>query len=119
MNSHTKRTPSNLIYAITCKKCGIQYIGQTMLRLRDRFEGHFGDVNHARQEKNVGRHYSKPGHQGVDDMTISVLEFIKNPPRSEQAVTIRNRVERNWTNLFRCLAPRGLNMENPKEYRKK
>jgi len=108
---------SNLIYAITCKRCGLQYVGQTLLRLRDRFAGHFGDIDNSRQEKSIGRHFSDAHHQGVDDMTISVLEFIKNPPRSEQAVTIRNRVERNWTHLFRSLAPRGLNMENPKEYK--
>ena len=110
---------SNLIYAITCKRCKLQYVGQTLLRLRDRFTGHFGDINNSRQEKSVSRHFSQQGHQGVDDMQISVLEFIKNPPRSPQAVTIRNRVEMNWIHLFRSLAPRGLNMENPKEYIKK
>lgn len=52
------------------------------------------------------------------DMIISVLEFIKKTPRSEEVVSIRNRVERNWTHLFHSLAPRGLNMENPKEYRR-
>ena len=99
--------------------CNLQYVGQTLLRLRDRFTGHFGDVNNSRQEKSIGRQFSQQGHQGVDDMRISVLEFIKNPPRSPQAVTIRNRVESNWIHLFHSLAPRGLNMENPKEYKKK
>ena len=28
---------SNLIYCITCNKCGMQYVGQTMRRLRNRF----------------------------------------------------------------------------------
>ena len=32
---------SILIYAITCKRCNLQYVGQTLLRLRDRFTGHF------------------------------------------------------------------------------
>ena len=54
-------------------------------------------------------------HHGFKDMTINILEFIKAPPRSPQAIPIRNRVERNWTHLLRCLAPHGLNMENPKE----
>ena len=101
-----------------CKWCKLQYVGQTLLGIRDRFSGHFGDIEHAKQEKSIGRHFSKAGHQGANDMIISVLEFIKSPPRSEQAVSIRNRVERNWTHLFRSLAPRGLNMENPKEYKK-
>ena len=57
---------SNLIYAITCKRCGLQYVGQTMLQLGDRFTGHFGDINNSRQEKTIGRHFSQHGHQGVD-----------------------------------------------------
>jgi len=92
-------------------------VGQTLLRLRDRFAGHFGDIDNSRQEKSIGRHFSSSDHQGADDMIITVLEFIKSPPRSLQAVTIRNRVELNWTHLFRSLAPHGLNMENPKEYK--
>ena len=42
---------SNVIYAITCKRCGIQYVGQTLLRLKDRFVGHFGDINNCSKKK--------------------------------------------------------------------
>ena len=50
-------------------------------------------------------------------MEITVLEFIKAPPKSPKAIIVRNRVEKNWTHLLRTLAPQGLNMENPKEYK--
>ena len=121
VHSHTKThhcmkniscRSSNLIYAITCQRCGLQYVGQTRLRLRDRFAGHFGDIENSRQEKSISRHFSDANHLGVDDMIITVLEFIKSPPRSQQAVTIRNRVELNWTHLIRSLAPNELSMEN-------
>ena len=108
---------SNLVYAITCKRCGKQYVGQTLLRLKDRFIFHIRDIETGNPEKTVSRHFSEPSHNGIKDMEISVLEFIKKPPRSPQAITIRHRVEKHWTHLLRCLAPIGLNSENPKEYR--
>ena len=49
-------------------------------------------------------------------MALTVLEFIKKPPRSPEAITIRCRVENNWTHTLRTLAPQGLNQENPKEF---
>ena len=106
---------SNLIYAITCKRCNKQYVGQTSLRLKDRFVHHFRDIEVHNKEKSIGRHFSTSDHSGFKDLQISVLEFIRAPPRSPQASTIRNRVERHWTHLLRTLAPAGLNMENPKE----
>jgi hypothetical protein len=108
---------SNLVYAITCKKCGMQYVGQTMLRLKDRFVHHLRDIEISAVDKSVGKHFSSANHNGAKDMTISVLEFIKKPPRSIQAIAIRLRVERNWTHVLRSLAPIGLNIEHPKEYK--
>ena len=107
---------SNLIYAITCTKCGEQYVGQTLLRLKDRFVKHFQDIDNARQDKVIGRHFSQRNHNGYFDMALTVLEFIKKPPRSPEAITIRCRVENNWTHTLRTLAPQGLNQENPKEF---
>ena len=107
---------SNLIYAITCKRCGKQYVGQTLKRLMDRFSDHLRSIVNGDQDKPVGKHFSQSDHQGVKDVSITVLEFIKKPPRSPAAITIRNRVERNWTHLLRTLNPQGLNLENPKEY---
>ena len=43
MNNISCRS-SNLIYAIKCTRCGKQYVGQTMLRLKDRFVHHFRDI---------------------------------------------------------------------------
>ena len=107
---------SNLVYAITCTRCGLQYVGQTLLRLKDRFVGHLGDINNGNMDKPISAHFAHDGHNGLKDMSISILEFIKKPPRSPQSITIRSRVERNWTHQLRTLAPQGLNQENPKEY---
>ena len=108
-----------IVYAITCRKCATQYVGQTSLRLKDRFVHHFRDIEFSDPNKSVGRHFSQHDHIGFKDMEITVLEFIRAPPKSPQGATIRNVIERNWTHLLRCLAPQGLNMENPKEYKSK
>ena len=71
------------------------------------------------KDKPVGNHFSNTDHNGITDIQISVLEFIKKAPESEQAANIRKRVERNWTHTLRTLAPFGLNLENPKEYSKR
>jgi hypothetical protein len=49
---------SNLIYAITCTRCGIQYVGQTMLRIKDRFVHHFHDIITCNLDKNVSKHFA-------------------------------------------------------------
>ena len=101
---------SNVIYAITCMKCSKQYVGQTLLRVKDRFVKHFYDVEKMDRTKAVGLHFSRRDHNGIEDIEISVLEFIKKPPRSPEAAIIRDRVEKRWIHLLRCPAPQGLNI---------
>ncbi len=108
---------SNLIYCITCKKCKVQYVGQTSKRLKDRFAGHFGDIQRDVTDKSVSHHFNSPGHNGTKDMSIYVLEFIKKPALSKQAQSIRLRRETNWVYVLRTMSPLGLNWENPKEFK--
>ena len=115
----------NIVYAITCRICRIQYVGQTKNTIKKRFGGHMGDIKAIRDptssalpnyNKPVARHFSSTGHT-EKDMSISVLAFIKKPPNSDCSIEIRQRVERNWVHTLRTLAPYGLNKEAPKPYR--
>ena len=103
---------SNLIYGITCNRCGTQYVGQTKKRLKDRFVKHFLQIEKAQIEHTCARHFSQTGHNVVYDMKISVLEFIRKAPESEAAKIIRDRVERRWMHLLRTCAPQDLNIED-------
>jgi len=94
----------------------MQYVGQTLRNIYKRTYEHIRDTANCLQDKPVAQHFSQRSHDGENDMSITVLEFIKKPPRSPEAIAIRNRVERHWTHLLRSLAPQGLNQENPKEY---
>jgi hypothetical protein len=68
------------------------------------------DVENADKQKAVGLHFSRRDHNGTKDMEISVLEFIKKPPRSPEGAIIRDRVEKKWIHLLRTPAPGGLNI---------
>ena len=82
----------------------------------DGFTDHLRSIEIGDTDKPVGKHFSRSDHNGVKDVSISILEFIKKKTRSPEASIIRNMVERNWTHLLRTLNPQGLNLENPKEY---
>ena len=74
---------SNLIYSMTCKICKMQYIGQTMLRIKDRFAVHFHDImTNDLSHKALGRPFSMQDHNCTKDMEISVVEFIHNNSES-------------------------------------
>jgi hypothetical protein len=115
---------SNLIYGISCKVCGKQYVGQTKRKLFERFQGHFYNVDLAREKTNleerhykakqdaVGGHFSQDDHHGISDMTLHVLEFVKLPPDSMRANDLRLLVEKHWIHKLRCPAPLGLNISD-------
>jgi len=100
---------SNLIYCITCKTCGKQYVGQTKRTILARFQGHCGKITtylkhrkespmlFRQQDKDaVGTHFSAADHNGTEDLIISVLAFITIPPQSQAALVYRLKVEKQW-----------------------
>ena len=112
---------SNLVYAITCHTCKMQYVGQTKRTLLERFQGHFGSVTKAMRNKanglslnedigDIGCHFSDSSHSGIKDFNIQVLDFCPLPPHSERALEYRLRVEKYWIHRLRCPAPIGLNI---------
>ena len=117
---------SNLIYAITCNCCSQQYVGQTKRTLANRFQGHFYNTTSAVEYQRtvnqdllttgteprdgVSAHFSKTDHRGTQDMSIHVLEFIRLPPNSGKALTLRLKIEKAWIHRLRCVAPTGLNI---------
>jgi hypothetical protein len=103
---------SNLIYGITCRTCGLQYVGQTKRKLGYRFQGHFYNINCKNTIDGVGAHFSSSDHNGPKDLKIQVLEYIRLPPDSSKAHTLRLQVEKKWIHRLRCPAPYGINLMN-------
>ncbi len=100
---------SNLIYCIQCNICQKQYVGQTMNTIQQRFQCHFEDIQKNKTEKDIGRHYNSNGHSGTKDMSIYVLDFIYEHPRTRLALELRNVIEHHWIQRLRTQLPWGLN----------
>ena len=60
-----------------CKKCQVQYIGETHRTLQDRFSEHLGYVRNNHTNKVTGEHFNSKGHK-QSDMSITIVEKIHN-----------------------------------------
>ena len=52
----------NLVYLISCKKCGLQYVGETENTLHMRMKRHRSDIKTRKTEKPVAAHIFQPDH---------------------------------------------------------
>ena len=67
----------NIVYCIQCRKCCIQYIGETQRSLQERISGHKGYITKPLKHKATGEHFNLPGHS-VADMEVSIVEKTFN-----------------------------------------
>ena len=104
---------SNLIYCLSCKRCGIQYMGQTKNRLMDRFQAHFYNIGHNKPNSEIGRHFNQPDHKGLEDVEIHILDFIHANPAGMKAKYLRDLIEFNWIQRMHTNAPMGLDVMDP------
>ena len=80
------------IYGMWCDRCGkVVYVGKTMNRVMDRFNGHRADLR-AADESKPAYHFKRNGH--VDgDMKVVVLEHV---PGDDDVYRVTR--ERWWMN---------------------
>lgn len=93
---------TNLIYLITCKKCNIQYIGETKRTLRDRFNNHKSTII-KNINTPVGLHFNSLGHS-LRHLSITPLEGLINTDGY-----LRRSREAYWQLELGTLFPLGLN----------
>ena len=95
----------NVIYLISCKKCGIQYIGETSQKLRNRMNNH---RNRLRNLTNLYlyQHFNSHGHS-EEDLSIMPIEEITTSDKG----TCAKRLEREdyWCRELCTFYPYGLN----------
>ena len=104
--SHSKTlncTSDNVVYLITCNKCGIQYVGETSQKLRN---------NHRSSLKRLTNlylyhHFSSDGHS-EDDICIMPIEEI-TPGDRANVTSIRLEREDYWCRELCTYYPYGLN----------
>ena len=98
----------NIVYLIKCKKCAVQYVGETENALRVRLTGHRSNINHKRKDRPVAKHFYQPDHS-IYNLTIMVHVIEKIHWEDSYH---RKRKESYRIELLRLLTPNSLNV-NP------
>ena len=115
--SHIDCNTSNIIYLITCKKCALQYVGETCQKLRERFNHHNSCIMNPAKDHNcriLSEHFSKGSCKGAT-YTVKIIEKLKGDGRDsngdvDTSVTaIRRKKETAWMLKLRTVFPYGLN----------
>ena len=75
-SAHITYKARNLVYVISCKKCGLQYVGETVTSLHIRINGHRSDIRTKKLEKPVAAHFSQPNNSAED---LDVRGIEKDP----------------------------------------
>ena len=102
LHKHHTCEDKNICYVIECKKCNLQYIGETDRTLKDRFLEHRGYVRREEESKATGHHFSTSGHS-MADMSVSVIERIRSSDPFYRKVR-----ESHWIEQFESLR-KGIN----------
>ncbi len=95
----------NTIYLISCKVCGVQYIGETRATLQRRFYGHRSTVNTHKLDTPVGHHFNLPNHS-ISDMILQGIEALGN-----HREIVRLSREKLWIRRLQTIQPHGLNIQ--------
>ena len=98
----------DIIYLISCRKCGYQYIGQTTQEFKQRLNGHRKSIR--LKERLIGQHFALPDHS-PSDMQAQVVEKLI-PLQGETKIQLRKRLlerEDYWMRELCTVWPYGLN----------
>ena len=77
---------NNVVYLITCKVCGLRYVGSTSTKFRLRFNNHKSRLRAHSRKSNIDKesddfvykHFHGPGHHGLQDVSIQIIDKIHN-----------------------------------------
>ena len=94
----------NCIYLITCRKCKMQYVGETSRELRQRLTDHRSCIKRKVQTP-IGIHFNKPGHS-AKDLKITIIESLD---AINGGIKLRRRKETEWQMKLGTIYPQGLN----------
>ncbi len=99
-------TPT-VVYLITCSKCGIQYVGETVNTLRMRFGQHRNNIEKRKGNSLLVEHFNQANHS-VSDVTVRILEVIHEIDRTVAKAKLKES-EDFWIRLLNTAHPLGLN----------
>ena len=95
-----------IVYLISCKFCGLQYVGNTITPFRLRFNNHKSALNrYGRGQRNIRgpqlyAHFWGEGHSGLSDFLVQVIDVTD----------VNSPTESFWIEKLNSYVPRGLNL---------
>lgn len=98
----------NIVYLITCKKCGKQYVGQTGRSLADRINDHLSRIR-TRKSTPVGLHFNLSNHS-ISDIEFTAIEQVSMCGNPTKILLIK---ETTWQHLLQTSFPLGFNNLKP------
>ena len=104
---HTLNCQSNfVVYCITCNKCQIQYVGQTINSFSTRLSGHRHNIkfNKTAKAPHVAPHFNISGHS----LSCTLLQRVAVQDQAKL-----NLAESIWIHRLNCVWPMGLNEHDP------
>ena len=109
-NSHLSCDSKHVVYLISCRKCGFQYVGETSQLLRCRINQHRSSIRKSNPSTLVAKHFASPGHT-VDDIRVMPIERIEpHPNETQRSIDSRRRTREDfWIRELGTLDPYGLN----------
>ena len=110
INYNLNCNSSNVIYLLSCKKCGLQYVGSTKTKFRLRFNNHKSrlrshnmlSINEKDNDDIIYKHFWSPGHSGIDDVNVQIIDKVSNEKE------LRDK-EGQWAYKINSISPNGLN----------
>jgi hypothetical protein len=96
----------NIIYLISCKRCALQYVGETVNSLRLRMNGH-RDAIRKNADTLLASHFNGPCT--LKDFSVQPIESIGGNGRDEKSLKFRKLRESFWMKELRTVYPYGLN----------
>ena len=99
---------TSVVYLITCKRCGIQYVGEMGQELRRRMNNHRNRIKNL-QPQPLYKHFNSDGHS-LDDLTIQPIEEVVLEPGENMSIHSKRLAREDfWMREIKTIQPYGLN----------
>ena len=96
---------TNIIYFIMCRKCGLQYVGETCQPLHLRVNGHRYDITHRRTDESPVAEHFRTGTHTESDMAVMAIDLVLSCD-----ACLRKIRESRWIRTLGTSSPSGMNL---------
>ena len=105
----------NVVYLVTCKKCGKQGVGETK-NFKSRMANYRSSIRNKKVACNIDKHFIESAEHSLDDFDAQIICQIEKPPRDKKMLNKRlKQFEGYWQIQLCTLQPYGLNSINELE----